>query len=206
MNSAAGLGEAWLADPGHPICCDTSALYYPSLLRRLRRQFPDRHILLPVIAYFERQRQLRVRFETEYLPDVLRQNLLEPLAIDIVLCEEPIALFLAQMAEQIETRTLSDLVGNETNLAQQSRHAWVRCYSRDLRSRQANWRPVLRGERALPAPCGQRCRLGDYIIAATARHHDALLLTTDGALLRGFGRYKDLFPPALSPDGMIVAE
>lgn len=202
MNKADDLSETWLADPGRPICCDTSALYHPTPLRQLRRQFPDRRIILPVIAYFERQRQLRVRFGMEYRPDVLRQNLLEPLVIDIVLCEEPVAVFLAQMAEQVETRALNALASSETSLIQQGRQDLVQRYSRDLRGQQANWRPILRTEGDLPAPCGQRCRLGDYIIAATARYHNALLLTTDNTLLSGFGRHPDLFPPALSPDGM----
>lgn len=199
MNRVDNLSAAWLADPGRPICCDTSALYHPSPLRQLRRRFPDRHIMLPVIAYFERQRQLRVCFGIEYRPDVLLQNLLDPLEIDLVLCEAPVAVLLAEMVEQIETRALSALVG-ETDLTQHSRRVLVQRYSSDLRDQQANWRPVLRGEQALPAPCGQRCRLGDYIIAATARYYDALLLTNDSALLCGFDRYLDLFPPALSPD------
>jgi predicted nucleic acid-binding protein len=132
----------------------------------------------------------------------LRQNLLDPLAIEIVLCEEPVAVALAQMTEQIETRALNDFVDDGVDLTWQRRRDLIQCYSRDLRSQQANWRPRLRGEQDLPAPCGQRCRLGDYIIAATAHYHNALLLTTDNALLSGFRRHPDLFPPALSPDGM----
>ncbi len=202
MNGVDGLSEAWLADPERPICCDTSALYHPTPLRQLRRQFPDRRIILPMIAYFERQRQLRVRFGVEYRPDVLRQNLLDPLEIDIVLCEEPIAVFLARMAEQVEARALNDLA--DESVAQPSRRDLMQRYSCDLRNRQANWRPLLRGEEGLPAPCGQRCRLGDYIIAATARYHSALLLTTDSALLSVFERHADLFPPALSPDEVVA--
>jgi predicted nucleic acid-binding protein len=192
--------EAWLTDPMHPICCDTSALYFPSTLRRLRQRFPTRRVLLPAIAYFERQRQLRVRFGPVFHPEVLRQNLLEPLGIEILSCEEPVALLLAQMAEQIETRALSDLAGNHAWSDQQARQNMIRVRAQELRTRQANWTPVLQGEPGFPAPCGQRCRLGDYVVAATARSRDALLLTADRALLDAFELHPDLFPPALPPD------
>jgi len=171
--------EVWLADPIHPICCDTSALYYPTTLRRLRQRFPIRRLLLPAVAYFERQRQLRIRFGPAYRSEVLRQNLLEPLEIEITPCEEPIALFLAQVVEQIETRALSDLTGNQMWPDQWTRQEVIRTYARDMRFRSANWPPLLQGEPNLPTPCGQRCRLSDYVVAATARFHDALLLTTD---------------------------
>jgi len=192
--------EAWLSDPMHPLCCDTSALYFPATLRRLRQRFPARRILLPVIAYFERQRQLRVRFGPSYRPEVLRQNLLEPLGVEIVICEESVALLLAEMAERIETRVLSDLAGNEAWSDQRARQNMIRVRAQELRTRQANWTPVLQGEPGLPAPCGQRCRLGDYVVAATARSRDALLLTADRALLDAFELHPDLFPPALPPD------
>jgi len=191
--------EAWLTDPVHPVCCDTSALYYPGVLRRLRQRFPGRRIVLPAVAYFERQRQLRIRFGPAYRSEVLRQNLLEPLEIEIIPCEEPIALFLAQVVEQIETRALSDLTGNQVWPDRWTRREAIRTYGRDMRARSANWVPLLRGEPDLPGSCGQRCRLSDYVVAATARLHDALLLTTDRALLDASDRHSDLFPPALSP-------
>ena len=199
MNQSANLADVWLADSTHPICCDTSALYYPGILRYLRQRFPVRHILLPTIAYFERQRQLRVRFGPSYRSEVLRQNLLEPLEIELISCGESIALSLVQMAEQVETRTLSSLAGDQTWLEQKARQEMIRAYARQLRDQQANWIPLLQGERDLPMPCGQRCRLGDYIIAATARSSSALLLTADEALLDAFDHHPDLFPPALSP-------
>lgn len=192
--------EMWLADPIHSICCDTSALYYPGTLRHLRQRFPARRILLPAIAYFERQRQLRVRFGPAYRPEVLHQNFLEPLEIEIVSCEEPIALLLAQMVEQIETRALNRLTGSQTWPDQQTRQEMIRAHAQELRTQQANWTPLLQGECGLPTPCGQRCRLGDYVIAATARSHNALLLTTDRALLDVVEHHPDLFPPALSAD------
>lgn len=195
--------EVWLTDFTHPLCCDTAALYDPSILRQLRQRFPARRILLPAIAYFERQRQLRVRFGPAYRPEVLRQNLLEPLEIEIVPCEEPVALLLAQMAEQIETQALSHVTGGREWLDQQNRDEMIRTYAREMRSHHANWKPLLREEHglpALPAPCGQRCRLGDYVVAATARSHNALLLTADKTLLDAFKQYPDLFPPALPPD------
>lgn len=202
MNRNVNLAEAWLADPAHPLCCDTSALYDPATLRRLRQRFPSRHILLPSVAYFERQRQLRIRFGPAYRPEVLRQNLLEPLEIEIVSCEEPVALFVAQVAEQIETRALTGLTGGQAWLGQQAREGAIRARAREMRTCQANWSPVLQGEQGLPMPCGQRCRLGDYAIAATARVHDALLITSDKTLLGAFERHPDLFPPALSLDSL----
>ena len=147
----------------------------------------------------ELERELRVRFGLEYRPEVLRQNLLEPLEIEVVPCEEYIALLLAQMVEQVETRTLSDLTDYQTWPDQRTRHEMVRTYAREMRTQQANWVPLLQEEPGLPLPCGQRCRLGDYVIAATARSYDALLLTADRILLDAFEHYPDLFPPALPP-------
>ncbi len=200
MNRSVNTAEEWLADLTHPLCCDTSALYFPGTLRHLRQRFPTRRVLLPAIAYFERQRQLRVRFGSVYRPEVLRQNLLEPLGIEIVPCEESIALLLAQMVEQVETRALSDLTGNQTWPDQRIRQEAIQTHAWEMRDRQANWIPLLQGEFGLPTPCGQRCRLGDYVIAVTARSHNALLLTADRVLLDAFEYHPDLFPPALPPD------
>ncbi len=136
MNRADDPSDAWLADPEHPICCDTSALYHPTPLRQLRHQSPDRRIILPMIAYFERQRQIRVRLGKDYHSAFLRQNLLEPLAIEIVLCEEPVAVFLAQMAEQVETRALSTLVDDGADLTWHNRRDLIQHNSRNLRSQQ----------------------------------------------------------------------
>ena len=198
------VAEEWLADPSHPICCDTSALYYPGTLHYLRQQFPTRRIILPSIAYFERQRQLRVRFGAMYRPEILRQNVIEPLGVEIVSCEEPLVLILAQMAEQLETRVLSDLAGGHVWSDLHERARLLQVYAREMRVRQANWAPVLQGESALPTPCGQRCRLGDYVVAATACAHNALLLTADRELLDAAGRHPDLFPPSLSPDFILT--
>jgi hypothetical protein len=152
------------------------------------------------MAYFERQRQLRVRFGPDYCAEFLRQNLLEPLEIEIVACDEPAALLLAQMTEQTETRALYDLAGSQAWPDEQTRKELIKSHAPELRTQQANWRPLRQGEPGLAVPCGQRCRLGDYVIAATARFFDALLLTTDNALLGAFERYPDLFPPALRPE------
>ena len=200
MNQGANQARAWLVDLAHPICCDTSALYHPGPLRYLRQRFPNRRILLPAIAYFERQRQLRVRFGPDCDAKFLRQGLLEPLEIEIVACEESTALLLAQMAEQTETRALNDLMGSQTWSSEQARKKVIRAHAPEMRTRQANWRPLLQGERNHVPPCGQRCRLGDYVIAATARFFDALLLTSDTSLLGASEHYPDLFPPALRPE------
>jgi predicted nucleic acid-binding protein len=49
-------------------------------------------------------------------------------------------------------------------------------------------------------PCGQRCRLGDYAIAATAKVGHGLLLTSDREMLNAFKHHPDLFPITISPD------
>jgi hypothetical protein len=47
-------------------------------------------------------------------------------------------------------------------------------------------------------PCGQRCRLGDYAIAAIAKVKGGVLLTNDREMLAACKRHPDLFPVALS--------
>jgi len=143
---------------------------------------------------------LRVRFGPDYRSELLRQNLLEPLEIEIVACDEPAALLLAQMVEQTETRALNDLTGSQVWSNEQTRQELIRSHAPEMRTRQANWRPLLQGEQNHVPPCGQRCRLGDYIIAATARFFDALLLTSDTSLLGASEHDPDLFPPTLRPE------
>jgi predicted nucleic acid-binding protein len=53
-------------------------------------------------------------------------------------------------------------------------------------------------------PCGQRCRLADYAIAATAKVGAGLLLTSDKDMLDAFNRCPDLFPFAMSPDEAVT--
>jgi predicted nucleic acid-binding protein len=190
----------WLGDPSHPICCDTSALYHPGVLRCLRQSFPERRMLLPVVAYFERQRQLRVRWGAAYRPEVLRQGLLDPLQVEIASCEESIALLLARITEQVETRALGALTGSQTWPDERSRREAIQACAREMRVQQVNWKPLLEGQSGLALPCGQQCRLGDYTVAATACAYNALLLTDDRGLLDSADRYPDLFPPTLPPD------
>jgi predicted nucleic acid-binding protein len=61
------------------------------------------------------------------------------------------------------------------------------------------WKPLALQD-VVKQPCGQRCRLADYVIAATAKVGDGILLTNDEEILVTSEKYPDLFPVAMSAD------
>ena len=151
-----------------PLYLDTTVLWRERLIAGLRATFPGRALCVPTIAHFERVRQLRLKWEDNFDPAEIR-TFIEAHELTLVPLDQRVADQIAKMAE------------------------WVEQHGR-------KWIPEWPAQRTDVAknPCGQRCRLGDYAIAATAKIHGGILLSDDEALRTASNKYPDLFPQTVS--------
>lgn len=157
-----------LDQPEVPLYLDTTVLWRESLIAGLRETFPGRVLCIPTVAHFERVRQLRLKWKDNFDPAEVR-TFIEAHALTLVPFDQQVAEQIAKMAEFVE----------------QHGQKWI-----------PEW-PEQRTNLA-KNPCGQRCRLGDYVIAATAKVHGGILLSDDEALRAASNEHPDLFPQTLS--------
>ena len=151
-----------------PLYLDTTVLRHVRLISSLRATFPDRTLCVPTVAHFERVRQLRLKWGDNFEPAEIR-SFIETHDLTLVPFDQQVADQIAKMAEWVE----------------QHGQKWI-----------PEW-PEQRTNVA-KNPCGQRCRLGDYAIAATAKVHGGILLSDDEALRTASNKYPDLFPQTVS--------
>lgn len=148
-----------------PLCFDTSAIYGQRgarrLLQTLRDRFPSRRLIVPALVVSERVRQLKEEFDrSERKFDV-----------------EMVKGFLQDPRLRLEITAYD----HEIALG-----AWV-----DLAAGLPDqvWKPYFEIKKTLDRrPCGERCRAGDHLIQATARQHQAILVTNDDVLYQHAAR------------------
>lgn len=157
-----------LDQPEVPLYLDTTVLRHVRLIASLRATFPDRALCVPAVAHFERVRQLRLKWEDNFDPAEI-QSFIETHDLTLIPLDQQVADQIAKMAEWVE----------------QHGQKWI-----------PEW-PEQRTNVA-KNPCGQRCRLGDYAIAATAKVHRGILLSDDEALRIASNEHPDLFPETVS--------
>lgn len=157
-----------LDQPEVPLYLDTNILRREPLIAGLRATFPGRALCVPTVAHFERVRQLRLKFGDNFEPAEI-WSFIETHDLTLVPLDQQVADQIAKMAEWVE----------------QHGQKWI-----------PEW-PEQRTNVA-KNPCGQRCRLGDYAIAATAKIHGGILLSDDEALRTASNEYPDLFPQTVS--------
>jgi predicted nucleic acid-binding protein len=163
-----------LNQPGIPIYLDTSALWRERVIMALRAQFPTRSLCVPTVAHFEWVRQLRFKYRDDFDEREIR-SFIETHGLTLVDFTSQAADLVAQMACRVEENGLS----------------WKPQWPEKYRNVDQH-------------PCGQRCRLGDYTIAATAKVGNGLLLTSDREMFNAFNGHPDLFPIAISPDDVAI--
>jgi hypothetical protein len=154
-----------------PIYFDTSVLWYPTRIAALRERWPNRDFCVPAIAHFERVRQLQLEYRAQFDEAVIQ---------DFIVARRLILVDLTQAAANLVARMA-------VRIEQSEGLPWVPHWPRERRD-------VSR------YPCGQRCRLGDFAIAAITKVEDGLLLTNDKEMLLACKHHPDLFPVALTLD------
>jgi predicted nucleic acid-binding protein len=157
-----------LDQPQVPLYLDTTVLWRERLIAGLRATFPGRALCVPAVAHFERVRQLRLKLRDSFDPAEIR-TFIETHDLTLVALDQQVADQIAKMAEWVD----------------QNGQRWI-----------PEW-PEQRTDVA-KNPCGQRCRLGDYAIAATAKVHGGILLSDDETLRMASNEYPDLFPQTVS--------
>jgi predicted nucleic acid-binding protein len=157
-----------LDQPQVPLYLDTTVLWRERLIAGLRATFPGRALCVPAVAHFERVRQLRLKLRDSFDAAEIR-TFIETHDLTLVALDQQVADQIAKMAEWVD----------------QHGQRWI-----------PEW-PEQRTDVA-KNPCGQRCRLGDYAIAATAKVHGGILLSDDETLRTASNEYPDLFPQTVS--------
>lgn len=157
-----------LAQPEVPLYLDTTVLWRERLIAGLRATFPGRALCVPTVAHFERVRQLRRDWKDDFEPAEV-QSFIETHALTLVPLDQQVAEQIAKMAEWVE----------------QHGQKWIPEWPEQPTNVAKN-------------PCGQRCRLGDYAIAATAKVHGGILLSDDKLLRTASSDHPDLFPETVS--------
>jgi predicted nucleic acid-binding protein len=157
-----------LDQPQVPLYLDTTVLWRERLIAGLRATFPGRALCVPAVAHFERVRQLRLKLRDSFDPAEIR-TFIETHDLTLVALDQQVADQIAKMAEWVD----------------QHGQRWI-----------PEW-PEQRTDVA-KTPCGQRCRLGDYAIAATAKVHGGILLSDDETLRTASNEYPNLFPQTVS--------
>jgi predicted nucleic acid-binding protein len=151
-----------------PLYLDTTVLWRARLIAGLRATFPGRALCIPTVAHFERVRQLRLKWRDNFDPAEI-QTFIETHDLILVSLDQQIADHIAKMTEWVE----------------QHGQKWI-----------PEW-PEQRTDVA-QNPCGQRCRLGDYAIAATAKVRRGILVSDDELLKMASNEHPDLFPQTVS--------
>lgn len=189
-----------LQQPDVPLYLDTNILWRVALIGKLRAAFPRRAICVPSIAHFERVRQLRLEWGEDFDTAEI-QTFLDTNDLTLIPLDPQIAHQMAAMVDQVELKTLVEMVG-ENILSPEKRRETTTQYSKELWQQQANWLPVWPEEQTdvTKRPCGQRCRVSDYIVAATAQIGGGILVSDDRAFLDASARYPDLFPQTVGSE------
>lgn len=159
-----------LHQPEVPLYLDTTVLWRARLIAGLRATFPGRALCIPTVAHFERVRQLRLKWRDNFDPAEI-QAFIETHALTLVPLDQRVADQIAKMAEWVEQRG----------------QKWIPAWPEQCTDVTQN-------------PCGQRCRLGDYAIAATAKVYGGILLSDDELLRMASEEYPNLFPQTLGSD------
>jgi len=143
-----------------PLCFDTSVFFVRGkalpFFRKVREQFPERTLIVPAAAIAEHARQLMAR----------RGRTPEEAVIELK----------TYLDDDDNGLTVGDF-----NSAV-ALYGWVKVtghFDEQIWKWQKRPVPKSRSEQ----PCGERCRVGDHAIYATALTHGALLVTSDKSLI-----------------------
>lgn len=189
-----------LQQPDVPLYLDTNILWLAALIGKLRTAFPRRAICVPSIAHFERVRQLRLKWGANFNAAEI-ETFLNTYSLILIPFDRQTAHKMAEMVERVELRALTEIAG-ENNLPPEMRCEALIQHGDALWQQQANWLPIQPKERTdvTKHPCGQRCRVSDYIVAATAQIGGGILVSDDRAFLDASTRYPDLFPQTVGSE------
>lgn len=148
-----------VAEGPWPLCFDTSAIYGDrrsvTNLESIRKRFPDRRLLIPAWVVAEKARISQAERASEFRVSLLEAFLRAPnLGLEVVPFDSSVAL-----------------------------GGWLAATNHPEVSGRWSWQTNPIPQHRLEQPCGERCRTGDYIVYALARHHQAVLVTEDRALL-----------------------
>ncbi len=189
-----------LQQPDVPIYLDTNVLWHAPLIAKLRATFPQRSLCVPSIAHFERVRQLRLEWGEDFDAAEI-ETFVNTYGLVLIPFDPQTAHQMAEMVDHVELRALIE-IGGEDILPPETRREALIQHGDALWQQQANWLPIQPKERTdvTKHPCGQRCRVSDYIVAATAKIGGGILVSDDRAFLDAAVKYPDLFPQTVGSE------
>jgi hypothetical protein len=186
--------------PDVPLYLDTTVLWRASVIAKLRAAFPQRAICVPSMAHFERVHQLRLKWGADFDASEIH-SFLDTYGLTLIPFDHHAADQMAEMVDRVELKALTEISG-ENSLSPEERRIAIVQHGKELQGRQANWLPVWPEKKTdvIKRPCGQRCRVSDYVIAATAKARGGILLSDDKAILDASAEYPDLFPQTVGSE------